>query len=65
MKVTVFRNHFHAGIFFPAGSEVDLPDDAAQYLIDIEQARRAGILQVTQQFRAIMERPLETPPDDR
>ena len=44
MRITVFQQHTHKGIIYPAGSEVDLPDADAQWLIGIEGARRAGLI---------------------
>ena len=44
MRITVFQQHTHKGIIYPSGSEVDLPDADAQWLIGIEGARRAGLI---------------------
>ena len=33
MKVRIFQQHTHAGVTYPAGSEIDLPEDVAKWLI--------------------------------
>lgn len=33
MKVTVPKNHTHAGVFYPAGSLVDLSEEEAAWLV--------------------------------
>ncbi len=48
MKITVFQQHTHAGITYPAGTEIDLPDEDAQLVIEMEGARRSQILQTIQ-----------------
>ncbi len=45
MKIRIFQQHTHAGEVFPAGSEVDLPEDAVQYLLNAETERRAELVQ--------------------
>ncbi len=52
MKVRVFDQHTHNGITYPANSVLDLPDDAAQWLLDSEKARREGIVVVTERLRS-------------
>ena len=51
MKVYLFRQHTHAGIVYPAGTTVDLPEDVAKWLLDREFARRDAIIAVDQNFR--------------
>ena len=35
MKITLAQQHTHAGITYPAGSEVDLPEEVARWLIEV------------------------------
>ena len=44
MKIRIFQQHTHAGEVFPAGSEIDLPEDAVQYLMSAEMERRAELV---------------------
>ena len=44
MKIRIFQQHTHAGEVFPAGSEIDLPEDAVQYLMSAELERRAELV---------------------
>jgi hypothetical protein len=45
MKITIFQQHTHAGVLYPAGTEIDLPEEDAQKVIDMEGARRAHIIE--------------------
>ena len=58
-KVTVFQEHTHEGVTFPAGSEIELPDDAADYLLNAEGDRRAREIKAIQKRKEIMEVPSE------
>ena len=58
-KVTVFQEHTHEGVTFPAGSEIELPDDAADYLLNAEGDRRAREIKAIQKRKEIMEAPSE------
>lgn len=53
MIVHIFQQHTHAGVTFPPGSEVDLPEDAAQYLLSAERERRAEIVQDHAEYDAL------------
>lgn len=53
-KVRLFRNHTHAGVEFPAGSEVELPDDAADYLLGAEEQYRAKLIETNQKYHDVM-----------
>ena len=33
MKVKIFQQHAHEGVTSPAGSEIDLPEDVARWLV--------------------------------
>jgi thiamine phosphate synthase YjbQ (UPF0047 family) len=33
MKIRIFQQHTHAGVTYPAGSEPDLPEDVARWLL--------------------------------
>lgn len=55
MKIVVLQNHTHAGVMYPAGSIVDLPDDDAKWLLDTEQARREAIVQADKRRREVMD----------
>ena len=41
MKVRIFQQHTHAGVTYPAGSEVDLPEDVARWLASVGAELRA------------------------
>ncbi len=41
MKIKVFQQHTHEGVTYPAGSEVDLPEDVARWLMGIGAELRA------------------------
>ena len=56
MKVRVFQQHTHAGVSYPAGSEIDLPDDDARWLLDAEKARRVVMIEDADRFRRIFGR---------
>jgi len=58
-KVTVLQEHTHEGVTFPAGSEIELPDDAADYLLNAEGDRRAREIKAIQKRKEIMEAPSE------
>lgn len=51
IRVHLFRPHTHRGILYPAGSEVDLPEAAAKWLLDVEGARRAEIIRNDERIR--------------
>jgi len=53
-KVRLFRNHTHADEEFPAGAEIELPDDAADYLLGAEEAYRAKLVENDQKYREVM-----------
>lgn len=53
MIVRIFQQHTHAGVTYPAGSEIDLPDDAAQYLLNAEGQRRAEIVKAQAEYDAL------------
>ena len=53
-KVRLFRNHTHAGEEFPAGAEIELPDDAADYLLGAEEQYRAKLIENDEKYRAVM-----------
>ncbi len=42
MKVRIFQQHTHEGVTYPAGSEVDVPEDVARWLIAAGAELRAG-----------------------
>ena len=48
MKIKIFQNHEHEGVLTVAdpenGTEIELPDDAAEYVLAAEGARRAEIV---------------------
>jgi hypothetical protein len=44
LKIRIFQHHTHDGKTFPAGSEVDLPEDAVEYLLNAETERRAELV---------------------
>ena len=64
MRITVFQQHTHKGIIYPAGSEVDLPDADAQWLIGIEGARRAGLILSSGVTKADVASVIEVPATD-
>lgn len=37
-KVTLLDTHTHAGKDYGAGDEIDLPQDSAQWLVDLKRA---------------------------
>ena len=41
MKVRIFQQHTHAGVTYPAGSEIDLPEDVARWLVSVGAELRA------------------------
>ena len=53
MKVRIFQQHTHAGETFPPGSEIDLPEEAVQYLLSVEGARRSEIVQAQAEYDAL------------
>ena len=53
MKIKVFQQHTHAGVTFPEGSEIDLPEADALWMLGIEQARRAEMVKDQDAFRTI------------
>ena len=55
MKVRIFQQHTHAGRTFPAGSEIDIPEDAVQYLLSAERERRAEIVQAQAEYEVLQE----------
>ena len=52
--VRLFRNHTHAGVEFLAGAEIELPDDAADYLLGAEEQYRAQLIENDEKYRAVM-----------
>ncbi len=44
MKVKIFQQHTHEGVTYPAGSEVDLPEDVARWLIQVGAEQRREIV---------------------
>lgn len=53
-KVRIFRDHTHAGEHFPAGSEIELPDDAADYLLGAEEQYRAQLVENNAKYNEVM-----------
>lgn len=39
-KIVIFQQHTHEGITYPAGTELTLPDNDANWLIEAEGAKR-------------------------
>jgi len=58
-KVIVHQEHTHEGITYAAGSEIELPDWAADYLLNAEGTRRAKEVKVIQKRKEVMEAPSE------
>lgn len=56
MKIRVFQQHTHAGVTYPAGSEIELPEDDAQWLLMAEKARRVVMIEDADRFRRIFGR---------
>ncbi len=56
MKVKIFTQHTHAGITYPAGSEIDLPEADALWLISAEHARRIEMLADASRFDRLFRR---------
>lgn len=44
MKVTLLLDHEHAGISYPAGAEIDVPDADAAYLMDVGACARDTVV---------------------
>lgn len=44
MKITVPRDHTHAGVFYPAGSQVDLSESEIAWLMQAEGATRERLI---------------------
>lgn len=55
MKIRIFQQHTHDGVAYPAGSEIDLPEDAAQYVLHAEGERRAEIVQDIARAQAMID----------
>lgn len=53
-KVRLFRNHTQAGVEYPAGAEIELPDEDADYLLSAEEQYRAQLIENDQKYRAVM-----------
>ena len=43
-KIRIFQQHTHAGVTYPAGSEIELPDDVADLVLGFEHGRRAELI---------------------
>ena len=44
MKITVPRDHTHAGVFYPAGSQVDLSESEIAWLMQAERTTREKLV---------------------
>ena len=44
MKITVPRDHIHAGVFYPAGSQVELSETEIAWLMQAEGATREKLV---------------------
>lgn len=44
MKITVPRAHTHAGVFYPAGSQVDLSESEIAWLMQAERTTREKLV---------------------
>lgn len=62
-KVTVHQIHTHAGIEYPSGSEIELPDYAADQLLAMEGERRATEIEAIAKRKKIMDVPTESAPE--
>ena len=40
MRIKLAQQHTHEGVTYPAGSEVDLPEDVARWLITVGAEQR-------------------------
>ncbi len=49
MKIRIYRQHTHAGQTFPAFSVIDLPDEDAKRVIDMEGAMREETVKAKKQ----------------
>lgn len=56
MKVTVPKNHTHAGVFYPAGSLVDLSEAEADWLVSATRTSLEALV-AHQEAVAISEEP--------
>jgi hypothetical protein len=63
MKVTVPKNHTHAGVFYPAGSLVELSEDEAKWLVSATKSSLEALV-ARQAEVVIPEPPTEEETDD-
>lgn len=65
MKITVPRDHTHAGVFYPAGSPVDLSEAEVAWLMRAERTTREKMVaEVPQPFPVVMPETQETIPEE-
>jgi hypothetical protein len=51
--IHIFQQHTHAGETFPAGSDIELPDEDADFLLRLEGERRAQIVKAQAEYEAL------------
>jgi len=48
MRIKLAQQHTHEGVTYPAGSEVDLPEDVARWLIEVgAELREKEVIEAT------------------
>jgi hypothetical protein len=62
MKVTVPKNHTHAGVFYPAGSLVDLTEADAKWLVGATKSSLEAL--VAKQETVVIPEPPADPAED-
>ena len=53
-RIRIFQQHTQAGVTYPAGSEIELPDADADFVLAAEGARRAELIQEQAKIEAVL-----------
>ena len=53
-RIRIFQQHTQAGVTYPAGSEIELPDADADFVLAAEGARRAELIQEQAKTLAVL-----------